>query len=139
MASVSSGIRVFLQPATSVLVAVSMMALQPLRESYHSLSSLTVKDWMGELLITSEPMDLTFFGMKRESSFVELKACLPMRVTFSGIITDVIPLPEKAPSLISFSPVKYLNSSKELIFILFKLFNSVIHANSRELSSPLPS
>jgi hypothetical protein len=44
MADTDAGITVFLQPATRVLVAVSMMALQLFLESYTGLPAATVID-----------------------------------------------------------------------------------------------
>lgn len=62
------GIRVLLQPTTNVFVAVSIMALQLLRESYFALSSATLME----------------VRMLQRS-----KACSPILDTLLGIETEV--------------------------------------------------
>lgn len=61
------GIDVFLQPSMSVLLDFSMIALQPLRESYTVFPSSTfidIKPLQPEKALS--PMLVTLLGMKRE-------------------------------------------------------------------------
>lgn len=100
------GMTVFLHPAINVLEAVSMRALQLSRESY------------------------TVFS---ESTLIELKFRHPEKIlysintTFLGMITEVRPVPEKAPIIILFTllgmsivvrlkqPVNILNFDNQLV------------------------
>jgi len=83
-----------LQPAISVLVAVLMMALQLLRESYVPLSDAT-------LILSSplqsenapSPMEVTELPMVTEVSPLQYSnASLPMEVTELGMVTEISPL-----------------------------------------------
>ena len=87
------GITVFLQPATSVLLAVSIMALQPSRLSYTLLSAATVMLSRPEHSPNaSYPMLVTLLGI---STLVRPKqlwnAPTPMLVTLLGISMLVRP------------------------------------------------
>ena len=69
MTATPSGIIVSLHPAISVLVAASMMALQPLRESYQLLFSLTTMEVTVEYINMAFPICLMFSGIKTEFNF----------------------------------------------------------------------
>ena len=71
MAVTLLGIIVFMQPIINVFVAVSIIALHPLRESYMLFSDSTVT----EVRLEQPP-----------------KALLPINVTLLGIVTEVRPL-----------------------------------------------
>jgi len=93
------GIIVFLHPATNVLVAVSMMALQLFRESYTLFAAST---WMAVKLLqpqnAASPMLVTLEGMVMEVRPLQSwKALFPMLVTDFGMLMEVKPLqPQKA-------------------------------------------
>ena len=89
-----SGIVVLLHPAISVLVFLSIIALQLLRESYILFSSLTTM--LVRPLQPSNalcPMLITLLGI---SMFVRLlqpsNALCPMLITLLGIVTFVSPM-----------------------------------------------
>ena len=67
MVMTSFGITVVRHPATNLLAAVSMMALQLLRESYTGFSLSTMMDSTdGVVENAHRPMDVTFLGIYRE-------------------------------------------------------------------------
>ena len=88
------GIIVFLHPVTSVLVAVSMMALQPFLESYFGFpdsTTIVVKPLQPEK--APSPMDVTLLGISMEVKPLQLpKAPFPMVVTLLPMVTEVKPL-----------------------------------------------
>ena len=93
------GILVLLQPVINLFVAVSMIALQLLRESYVLLSTATVIVFSPlHLKNALLPMDVTELGMVTEVSPLHpSNAWLPMDVTELGMVTEVSPLhPENA-------------------------------------------
>ena len=85
---------VFLQPATSVLVSVSMTALQFSRESYTVFPLST--DIAAKALQpskTSIPIDVTLLGMVTDVRPVQkLKASLPIDFTLLGMVNDFRPV-----------------------------------------------
>ena len=108
------GMVVFLQPATNVFDAVSIMALHPSRESYFALSSFTTIELRfmhlkkASLLMLVRPLPMvaevrllqpskarlamlaTPFGISIETRLLQLrKAPEPIFITLSGIVTEV--------------------------------------------------
>ena len=93
------GMIVLWHPTTSVLVAVSIMALQLLRLSYARLLESTAMDVRPlQPKKAWSPMLVTELGMVTEvRPLQQVKAKLPMLVTELGIVTEVrYPQPEKA-------------------------------------------
>ena len=82
------GMVVFLQPAISVFVAVSIIALQPLRLSYTVLPLSTfMLARLRQSLNAWYPMLVTLFGMVMLARLVQLvNAWYPMLVTLFGIV-----------------------------------------------------
>ena len=80
------GMVVFLQPAIKVFVAVSMMALQLLRESYVVLPASTLTDVSPVQFENAQsPIFFTEFGMLTDVSPLQyMNAQFPMLVTESG-------------------------------------------------------
>ncbi len=100
IATTPSGIVVFLQPFISVLVFVSIRALQLLRLSYTVLPLSTV-------IVSNElhqpkallPMLVTLAGMVMDVRLALLKAELPIVVTVLGIVMVAVKRqPAKAPA-----------------------------------------
>ena len=85
------GIIVFLQPATRVLVAVSIIALQLLRLSYVALSSsTTIEVREAHPPRTSTPMLVTLLGMVTEVRDEQAaKAPYSMLITLLGMVIEV--------------------------------------------------
>ena len=82
------------QPTTNVLVAVSIIALQPPLLSYTGLSESTeidVSPLQSKKALV--PMEVTELGIVMDVSPLQwLKALKPMEVTELGIETEVSPL-----------------------------------------------
>ena len=85
------GIVVFLQPLISVLVAVSITALQLLRLSYITFPcSTTIEAIESHPLKAPSPIFITLLGIVTEVKEEQLKkAEVPMLVTLLGIVTEV--------------------------------------------------
>ena len=85
------GITVALQPSIKVLVLVSIMALQPSRESYIALPSSTTMEI--RLLQPKKALPsilVTLWGIMMEVRLLQLlKADFPIFVTLSGIVMEV--------------------------------------------------
>ena len=95
------GIVVFLQPAINVLVAVSIMALQLLRESYFGLSLATeIEARLEQSSNARSPMVVTELGMLMLVSPEQPEnASSPMEVTELGMLMLVrLEQPENASS-----------------------------------------
>lgn len=126
-----SGIMVLLQPAISVLVAFSIIALQLFLESYVLLFESTAKFVSFEQLEkTPLSISLTEFGMKTVLIPEQpMKAIQPMETTEIGIVTDDNPeQPAKAPlpiAVIELGIIVFLhpaiNSLVELSIIALQL------------------
>ena len=87
----SLGITVFIQPCIRLLVAVSIIALQLLRESYFVFPLSTEIDVRLEQNPKGvSPIDVTLLGISMDVSLEQkLKAPSPIDVTLWGIVTDV--------------------------------------------------
>jgi len=87
------GMAVFLQPAINVLVAVSIMALQLLRESYFGLSLATEMVARPEQPSNAQPpMEVTELGMLMAVRLEQPEnAPMPMEVTELGIVVFLQP------------------------------------------------
>ena len=95
------GIIVLLQPTNNVLLLVSIMALQLLRESYLVFPLLTII--VSRLLHPLRmfiPMDVTLLGMVIEVNSVQSAKAMPLIISMLFEITmEVKPLqPKNAPS-----------------------------------------
>ena len=94
-----TGIIVFLHPLINVFDAVSIMALQPLRESYFVFPLSTVMEArLEQSQKASFPMDVTPSGMLMEVRLEQpWNAKSPMDVTPSGMVMEVrLEQPKKA-------------------------------------------
>ena len=105
-----SGITVFLQPATRVFVAVSMMALPLFLLSYVVFPTLTtIEARLEQAEKAPLPMLVTLLGIVTDVRPEQpQKALSPMLLTLSGIVTDVSPeQPSKAysPMLVTLSGI----------------------------------
>ena len=87
------GIIVFLQPAINVFVAVSMMALQSLRESYFVLPLSTLMEVRQLQPENADPsMDITLLGISIEVKLLQPQKAVPSKdVTLLGIIVFLQP------------------------------------------------
>jgi len=86
------GMVVFMQPAINVLVVVSIIALQLLRESYFGLSLTTEMEVRLEQPENAEePMEVTELGMLMVVRPEPPNAMSPMEVTELGIVVFLQP------------------------------------------------
>lgn len=86
------GMTVFLQPATSLFVDVSMMALHPFLESYVLLLASTVIEEIDTVFVKAlVPIDVTPLGIVISVNAEQsMKAPSPIAVTAFGIVTPDI-------------------------------------------------
>ena len=106
------GMTLFLHPTIRVLLEVSIMALQLLRESYFVFpSSILMEVRPVQLENASYPMLVTLAGIETVVKLSQFrKADFPMLVTLLGILTEVRPLqPSNAysPMLVTPSGITY--------------------------------
>ena len=87
------GIMVFLHPIISVLLLVSMIALQLSRESYFVLPfSITIEVKPVQPRNAASPMDVTLLGMVIEvKPLHSWNAKFPIDVTLLGMVIEVKP------------------------------------------------
>jgi hypothetical protein len=109
------GITVFLQPKIRVLVSVSIIALQSLRESYFGLLwSTTIDEILLHFKNAPLPIDVKLIGTTMNAKLVQSpKAETPIDVTLLGILMDVILVqPEKTKSFIDDILLEIVTDSK---------------------------
>ena len=86
------GIIVFVHPAISVLVFVSIIALQSFLESYVAFPfSIFIEVRLVQPAKTPLPMAVTLLGMVMEVRPVQWENAPPMLVTLLGMVTEVRP------------------------------------------------
>ena len=129
------GIVVFLQPAINVLVAVSIMALQLLRESYFGLSLATeMVARLEQPRNAQPPMVVTELGMLMSVRLEQPEnAPMPMEVTEFGIVVFLQPAINVLVA-VSIMALQLLRESYFVLLLATEMFSRLEQHENAEFS-----